>query len=170
MNEERRVTSNVSVENAKLIFKNFQGKGTDFNAEGNRNFGLLLPDDLAEEMARDGWRIKRLRPREDDPEQYMQPWIQVKVKFNPYPPIVMLINSKGKLRLTEETIGQLDWTQIQSCDVIIRPYNYPAVKGRPAGVSAYLKALYVTILEDSFSEKYRDLPDLGEVEEKYEED
>lgn len=159
---EERVTGNIYIEHAELIFKNFQGKRTDFNDEGNRNFGVKLDDRLAEDLIRDGWKVKYLKPREDDPEQYRQPWLSVKIKFNPYPPIAVLINSRGKKKLTEDTIDQLDWSRIENCDLIIRPYNYPAIKGRPAGVSAYLKAIYVTISEDEFAEKYADIPDLDE--------
>lgn len=160
-----RVTGNINIGGARLIFKNFQGKKTAFNDEGNRNFGVILDDDLAEDLKRDGWKVKYLRPREDDPEQYAQPWIPVKVKFNPYPPIAWLINSRGKVRLDEENIDQLDWSRIKTCDLIIRPYNYPALKGRPAGVTAYLKAIYVTIDEDELTRKYADVPDLNEMEE-----
>lgn len=62
----------------------------------------------------------------------------------------------------------MDWSIIKNCDLIIRPYNYPAIKGRSAGVSAYLKAIYVTISEDEFAEKYADIPDLDYREEEYE--
>lgn len=163
---EERITNNIRIEGAKLIFKNFQGKKTDYNDAGNRNFGVLLDDDLAESLKEDGWNVKYRPPREDDPDQYKQPWLSVKVKFHPYPPIAFLINSRGKKRLDEDTIGQLDWSIIKKCDLIIRPYNYPAIKGRPAGVSAYLKAIYVTISEDEFAEKYADIPDLDEDDEQ----
>lgn len=160
---EKRVNENIKIEGAKLIFKNFQGKASNYNDDGNRNFGVLLDDETAELLENDGWNVKFLKPRVDDPEQYRQPWLSVKVKFNPYPPVAMLINSRGKKRLTEETIDQLDWSIIKNCDLIIRPYNYPSVGGRPAGVSAYLKAIYVTISEDEFSDKYADVPDLDDV-------
>lgn len=160
--DEKRVTSNIKIENARLIFKNFQGKKTDFNDEGNRNFGVLIDDDLAERLEYDGWNVKRLKPRPDDPDRYEQPWLSVKVKFGKISPIVTLINSRGKKKLDEYTIDQLDWSIIKNCDLIIRPYNYPAIKGRPAGVSAYLKAIYVTISEDEFAEKYEGIPDLDE--------
>lgn len=163
---EKKVTNNIKIEGARLIFKNFQGKGTQYNAEGNRNFGVILDDEIAEELEQYGWNVKRLCPREDDPEQHIQAWLPVKVKFDPYPPIVMLINSRGKKRLDEETIDQLDWSIIKNCDLIIRPYNYPASNGRPGGVSAYLKAIYVTISEDEFAEKYADIPDLDESYEE----
>lgn len=162
-NDVKKVTNNIFIEDAKLIFKNFQGKGTEFNAEGNRNFGVLLDDELAENLVADGWNVKHLKAREDDPDHYEQPWLAVKVKFGQIPPICQLINSRGKIKLNEDTIEQLDWSVIKTCDVIIRPYNYPAMAGRPAGVSAYLKAIYVTLDEDRFARKYADLPDLDEV-------
>lgn len=168
MSEQKKVTSNISISGARLIFKNFQGKKTDFNEEGNRNFGVLLDDDLAEKLERDGWKVRYLKSKEDDPEKYEQPWLSVKVKFGQYPPIVTLINSRGKKRLDEETIDQLDWSVIKNCDLIVRPYNYPARPGVPAGVSAYLKAIYVTISEDEFAEKYADIPDLDDREDEYE--
>lgn len=156
------VTSNIRIEGARLIFRNFAGKGSQFNEEGNRNFGVILDDDLAEQLKSDGWNVKHLRPREDDPDQYATPWLPVKVKFGNIPPIATLINSRGKIKLDEETIGQLDWCIVRNCDLIIRPYNYPAMRGREAGISAYLKAIYVTIEEDEFDLKYGDIPDLSE--------
>ena len=160
MNEQKKVTSNISISGARLRFRNFQGKGSQYNAEGNRNFGVELDEELAEKLVKDGWNVRHLKPREDDPERYEQAWLKVNVKFNPYPPICYLINSRGKKKLTEETIDQLDWSRIRNCDLVIRPYNYPAMPGRPAGVSAYLKAIYVTIDEDEFERKYSDVPDL----------
>lgn len=162
--------SNIKIEGGRLIFKNFQGKeDLPYNREGNRNFGVLLDDNLADQLKADGWNVKYRPPRQDD--DYRQPWLPIKVNYrvkpNMAPPIIVLINSHGKLRLTEETVGQLDWTQIKNADMIIRPYNYPAMldkKGneiRPAGISAYVKSLYVTVQEDDLAAKYADIPDIG---------
>lgn len=161
---EGRVTQNISIENATLIFRNFSGKGSQYNKEGNCNFGVILDDDLAKELMADDWNVKFLKPREDDPDQYAQPWLPVKVKWNPYPPQIYLITGRGKRRLDEKTSGQLDWSRILSADLVIRPYNYPAMPGRPSGVSAYLSSLYVTLDQGRFYEKYANVPDLDEVE------
>lgn len=166
MRKERKVTNNIHIEGAQLIFKNFQGKKGDYNKEGNRNFGVLLDEELAENLKRDGWNVKYLYPKDDDPEGLPQPWLPVKVSFNPYPPIVQLISSRGRIKLNEETVDQLDWTRSKNVDLVINPYNYPAMQGRPAGVSAYLKALYVTIEEDRFARKYADIPYLDEEDEE----
>lgn len=162
---EKRVTSNVKIMGARMIFKNFQGKKTDYNEAGNRNFGVLLDDELAESLKADGWNVKYRPPRPDDPEQHPQAWLPVKVKYGRIPPVVVLINSLGKKRLDEDSVGQLDWSIIKNADMIINPYNYPAMRGRPAGVSAYLKALYVTVAEDDLALKYADIPDLDDNEE-----
>lgn len=166
MSEERkRVTNNINIEGATIVVKNFQGRGNKWNPEGNRNFGVLLDDDLAEDLKADGWNVKRFKPRPDDPEQHAQAWLPVKVKYGKFPPVATLITSKGKMKLDEDTIGQLDWTRIKNCDVIIRPYNYPETEFSAAGVSAYLKAIYVTVQEDDFEQKYADIPEIGGDEE-----
>lgn len=159
---ERKVTSNIKIEGAKLVFKNFQGKASNYNAEGNRNFGVLIDDDMAKELEKDGWKVKHFKP---DEEGHEQAWMSVKVKYGDYPPIAVLISSRGKTRLDEETINQLDWTSIKTVDLIIRPYNYPAMNGRPAGVSAYLKSIYVTVNEDDLELKYADIPEAEDSED-----
>lgn len=164
MSEERRITSNITIEGAKLIFRNFSGKVTQYNRNGQQNFSVVLDDELAEKLEADGWPVKYRRPREDDPDQYRQPHLPVKVQFGMYPPTVVLITSRGKKRLDKDTIGQLDWCRIQNADVQIRPYNYPEINGKPAGVSAYLKSLYVTIIEDPLESKYADIPDLDDIQ------
>lgn len=157
---EKKVTRNIKIEDARLIFKNFKGERSEYNDEGNRNFGVILNDELASELIEEGWHVKFLRPAPDDPEEYRRPWLPVKVKFGKIPPIIQLISSRGKIALDEDTVGQLDWTPAIYIDLIIRPYNYPALKGRSAGVSAYLKAIYYTKDEDEFELKYSDVPDL----------
>lgn len=156
---DRKNTKQLRIENAKLIFKNFQGKRTDYNAEGNRNFGVIIDDpEFARVLEEEGWKIRKLPPRGDDPESKEILWVKVKVKYGDYPPIATLITSGGKIRLDEETIGQLDWSRIRTCDVVISPYHYPSFNGNPAGIAAYLKAIYVTVDEDEFEMKYRDIP------------
>ena len=57
------------VEGAKLIFRNFSGKKSTYNATGKREFAVVLPEDYAERMLADGWNVKILEPRDegDDP-------------------------------------------------------------------------------------------------------
>lgn len=168
---EKRITNNIIIEDAKLIFRNFSGKVTEYNRNGQQNFCVLLDDDLAADLENDGWSVKYRKPREDDPDQHRQAFLPVKVQFGMYPPTVVMITSRGKKRLDQDTIGQLDWARIKTADIQIRPYNFPAIQGRPAGVSAYLKSLYVTIIEDPLDTKYANVPDIdAQIEMPFEED
>lgn len=152
---QQKVTQNITIEGARIIFRNFSGKEGKYNAPGNRNFCVLLDENLADDLSRDGWNVRYLRPREEDDEP--QAYMQVKVAFGNIPPTVVLITSRGKTRLNEDSIDILDWAEIRNVDLIIRPYNYD-VSGH-TGVKAYLKSIYVTISEDELENKYMDVPD-----------
>lgn len=152
--------SNISVENARIIFRNFAGKESKFNAKGKRNFCLVLDNDVAEDLKDIGWNIKYLSPR--DPDDVPQAYLQVAVAFDNFPPKIWLITGGKKTELNEETVSVLDYAEIENVDVIVRPYIWE-VNGK-SGVKAYVKNMYVTIAENEFEKKYRNLDeeDTGE--------
>lgn len=159
MNGRIKENGELVIENGQLLYRNFRGLASDNNAAGNRNFSVLLNDEIAAKLEEEGWYVKRRRPKEDDPEQYQEPYLNVKVKFSNYPPVLYLITKKGKTKLTEETVGDLDRSIITSADLTIRPYHYPARNGRPEGISAYLKYAYISVQDDDdFADRYADLP------------
>lgn len=140
---------NLSIENAKIGFRNFRGIEKKFNPAGQRNFAVFLSEDDAEEVKNLGWNVKQTKPRDNfDPEYYLS----VKVKFGYRPPNVWLITSRNKTKLDEDTVGMLDYAEISNIDIVIQPYEYD-VNGKQ-GVTAYLKSAYVTIEEDEFASKY----------------
>lgn len=149
------VKNNIVIENGRIGFRNFSGKEGRFNPVGRRNFCVFLESDLAKILENDGWNVRWLEPR--DPQEDKQPYLQVAVSFDNIPPKIVLVTSKGKTILDEESVNILDWAEIKVVDLIIRPYNWD-VNGK-AGVKAYIKSMYVTIAEDEFEQKYRNLPD-----------
>lgn len=159
MSERKMVTQNIRLEGAQIFYRNFSGKVSENNRNGDRSFALAIPDEMVDDLMKDGWNIKFRKPNADG---YQQPFLSVKVKFGQYPPIAVLINDRGKFNLDETTICELDSCVIKNVDIIVRPYNYPPMAGKPdGGVAAYLKAIYVTIQEDYFQAKYADLADLN---------
>lgn len=147
---------NALIQDARIIFRNFTGAAGRFNAEGKRNFNVLLDDETAERMKADGWNVKYLQPREEG--DLPQARLEVSVYYGKgVPPRVIMITSKGKTPLDESLVSLLDWVEIENVDMILRPYSWD-VSGK-TGVKAYLKAIYVTIREDELERKYMDVPD-----------
>lgn len=149
------VNKNIVIENARIGFRNFSGKEGKFNPAGRRNFCVFLETDLAKELESDGWNVRWLQPRDEAEEP--QPYLQVAVSFDNIPPKVILVTKKTKTPLDESSVDILDWAEIENVDLIIRPYNWD-VNGK-GGVKAYIKTMYVTIVEDEFESKYYDVPD-----------
>lgn len=158
----------VVLENRKIIFRNFSGREGPYNKEGIRSFVLVLEDDEVAPMQRDGWNVKLLEPREEgDP---VLPILRVALRFDNFPPKIVMVTSKGKTVLDEEACSALDYLDFVNVDLTINPSRW-AVSGK-TGVKAYLKNGFFTILEDYLELKYSDVPDaldtamsnLGELE------
>jgi hypothetical protein len=151
----------ITFEDVRILFRNFSGKPGRFNAEGDRNFCMILDDEIATAMMADGFNVRFLKARvEGEPDQ---PIIEVKVKYKKrdgtrtIPPRVVLITSRGKTMLDEDMVSVIDYAQITYVDLIINPRRYN-IGGRE-GMTCYLKAIYVTIAEDELEMKYMDTPD-----------
>lgn len=146
--------SNIVLEDVRIGFRNFSGKEGQYNREGDRNFAVFLPEDIAEQMRADGWNVKYLKPREEDDEP--QAYIQVSCSYKARAPRVVMVTSRGRTPLGENEVDILDWANIEKTDLIIRPYEW-AVSGK-TGVKAYLQSIFVTIEEDALERKYANVP------------
>ena len=138
----------LMIDDAQIKYKNFAGKGSDYNREGDRNFALIIPtQEMADELIERGWnvRIKPGRMDGDAPNMYLP----VAVKFNDFGPNVYLVSGRKKSRLTEEQVSMLDKIEILSVDMDIRPYDYN-MRGN-TGRKAYLKSMQVTQNVDRFA-------------------
>ena len=97
----------TGLENKDIYFKNFKGASGIFNKEGDRNFGVYLSDEMAEELGGRGWNVKHVN-KETSPN-YGRPYLKVLVRPNWRPtPKIYKITSKNKMRLNEESLEDLD--------------------------------------------------------------
>ena len=149
------VKNNIVIEGARIGFRNFSGKEGKFNPAGRKNFCVFIDQELGRVLEGDGWNVRWLEPRDEGDDK--QGYLQVAVSYDNIPPKIVLVSSKGKTILDETSVSLLDWAEIQDVDIIIRPYNWD-VNGK-MGVKAYVKSMYVTIVEDEFEDKYYDVPD-----------
>lgn len=141
----------LQIEDARIIWRNFEGRGDKFNREGDRNFALVIPDEeIAEALRNEGWNVKIKAPRDPDDSPFM--YLNVKVKFNDRGPRCFLESGGKSTELTEDTIDVLDEIDILSVDMDVRPYDYE-VNGS-TGRAAYLQGIWVTQKLDRFAERY----------------
>lgn len=151
---------NLAIENARIIFRNFRGEASTFNAAGNRNFCLLIPKEQAYQLQEDGWKVKWPRVNDQDDDS-RDPYIPVTVRFfgqgterDGRDPKIFVRNSVNDpfVEYTEKMVSNLDNAEIENLDVVIRPREWE-MNGK-SGVKAYLKSMWVTLLQDEFYGKY----------------
>jgi hypothetical protein len=147
----------IKIEDANIGHRNFRGLPTKFR-DTSKTFSLFMSQEQGEELAKDGWNIKYTKPR--DPDDDIKSFLSVKLNMNEdsrFFSKVVQITSNGKLVLNEKTVGNLDTAEIEKVDLIVRSREWKDDDGNER-VKAYLKAMYVTLVEDELEEKYSDIP------------
>lgn len=150
------------VDDAGVIFPWFSGKETPMNRPGDRNFGLILTKQQADEIAAAGYNVKEYRPKTDDgPDMSIDPilWLKCKINFGGRkPPRIILITCIDGVcerePLTEKTVMLLDSADIERVDCKFGPYDREASDTR----TAYVQSLFVTVNLDKYDAKYKDMP------------
>lgn len=159
----RERISDVTVKGCKgqqLIFRNFEGVANRYNNPGDRNFCLIIDEELASELEAKGFTIKRTKGDGDyDPVQY----IKIKIGYtrkdgtdNPYPPKIFKIDAAGMRMLDKTNVKLLDGSRLSNVDLEFSASPY---EDRDTGVtkySAYLKSLYATIEESALEREYNE--------------
>lgn len=148
----RRVDNNIYVDNARIGFRNFEGREGQYNAAGNKHFSIFIDEGIAKELEAEGWNIKWPKPSNNPEEDDRQPFFEVNVRFDKYPPKCIMIAGENVTRLDETTVGELDYARFVKIDIILNPSKWE-VRGQ-RGIKPYLKAIYATVETDEYLERY----------------
>ena len=166
---------NLQIDDARIIWPNFAGRGSKFNREGDRDFSLVIPDadicvnkeavrrgaepiykTIVEALQEDtnkygvGWNVKIRPPRDEDESPFVT--LKVKVKFSGRGPKVYLTSGERTVELDEESIACLDNVDIVKCDLDIRPYDDEF--NEKAFRSAYLQSIHIIQDVDRFAARF----------------
>lgn len=145
----------LKIEDAQITYRNFSGRAKRFNAEGLRNFHVVLDPKTAKNLEQDGWNIKWPKPREDGEER--NPTLKVKVRFDNYPPLIVLMTKKTRTELDEDSVGLLDSAEIETIDLRITG-SYNEMQDGWKGFTAYLSQMFVTLSDTDLMGKYAAIP------------
>ena len=153
----------LEINDARIIWPNFEGRGDRFNKQGDRNFTLVIPDqEIAEALMNDknkygdGWNVKIKPARDESEKPFMN--LKVKVQFNGRGPNIYLVSGNKQVPLNEDTVKCLDYIDIISCDMDIRPYDGEMPNGQTFR-TAYLSAMRVHQRVDRFANNDFDTED-----------
>lgn len=136
----------LRLENARIIWRNFAGAKKSYNAEGLRNFNVILDEPTATLLAADGWNVKSHKGREEgEPEWYT---LKVAVRFDNYPPSIILKHGNVRTQLDESMLDILDWAEITDLKLMINGSRYSTQQN--SGVKAYLSRMVVSISPQDF--------------------
>lgn len=145
----------VTLKDAHILFRNFQGRAAQYNTEGNRNFHVVLTEEQAKDLKARNWRVKQMKPREDGEEGDYHLKVTVNYKTG-RPPRVVLISSQGRTELGPDEVGMLDVADIRSADMVLNGWYSDMAGG---GYGAFLKTMFVKIREDELELLYAINPD-----------
>lgn len=141
----------LQIDDARIIYRNFAGRGDKFNREGDRNFAVVIDDQaIADELIELGWNVKIKPPREEGEDAFM--YLPVKIKFNERGPRVYLESGRNRVKLDEDTIECLDNVDIINVDLDIRPYDWEVQD--KTGRTAYLQTMCVEQQLDRFAARF----------------
>jgi hypothetical protein len=156
--EPRKWIDDVEFEDVavKWAFSHFDGREDLYNGQGDHNFTIILPDDVAKAMSAEGWNVVT-KPgyEEGDPEENL---LKVKISYKFEPPKIYLIKGERKIRAEERDLADIRRDTCEQLDVILTPSRW--VHGGNTGITAYAKELYARIKESRFSAKYADYEEL----------
>ena len=159
-----RKNKTMIIRNATIDYLNFSGKPNDYNAEGCRNFCLVLDDlDLVGKMIEDGWNMKPYKPSiDEDTKEASQYYTQINVAYGSewYPdPEIVYVSDGGRKQnsIPEELIGDADNIYFSKIDLVIRLREYNDKKTGEPRVKGYLQSMYAWIEEDDLKREYDNL-------------
>ena len=155
---------NILIRDAVIINRNFEGKAEKpYNPQGKRNFSVVLDEEFANILIKDGWNVK-MRENVNDPDEPANGYLSVSVQFDSkVPPRIIQITKRGDMvkrtPINENTAALIDSAEIKDVKLEIRPYNWE-IKNKDGsidrGVRAYLKTMYYELVEDPFAADYDD--------------
>lgn len=149
------------IDDARIIFRNFAGRQTQYNRKGDRNFALVIDSkENADMLAAEGWNVKVKPPRNEGEDGLL--FLPIKIAFDGWkPPKVYLKSADNFVELIpsddprEDMVATLDTIDILSVDMDIRPSDWSTPDGR-TGRTAYLDGITVHQQVDRFRARYDD--------------
>lgn len=145
----------IAIENARIMFRNFEGREERYNQQGERNFKLVIDDpDFAQILLERGWRVKIYPPKKEGDDPFIVLKVKVNYRFKQLAPKIYQHTKKSDILLTEADVADMDYCEFENIDMVLRPRYLPNEDTGETEIKAYLAELHAVLVEDYFEEKY----------------
>lgn len=155
------------IRNAEIDYLNFEGRATDYNSAGCRNFCLILDDlDLVNKMIEDHWNMRPYKPSlNESTGEYEKYYTQINVAYGSefYPdPQIIYVSAGGR---KQEDIFEADLNSeitpdklyFERVDLTIRLNRSTNKRTKEPQTKGYLMRMYAWIEEDELKKEYDNL-------------
>lgn len=152
----------ITLENMRIIFRNFEGRKGEYNRNLNRTFSVSIPPEMAEDMQAAGLNVKPPKPDSEYPD-----WrLEVTVSNGPEVKSgvrIFLVDGANTRRIDtsdQNQLAMLDTISLSGADLVLNPYHWEVNQGGElhTGIKTYLRAAYLKLwspeLNDPFAAKY----------------
>lgn len=137
----------LRINDCRLIWRNFAGSQKRYNAEGLRNFHVVVDDLTAAMLLKDGWNVKSHKGREEGEPDWWT--LKVSVRFDNYPPSIVIKNGTVRTQFDEPMLDVLDWAELSNVKLMINGSAYTTPTN--SGIKAYLSRMIADISEADFA-------------------
>ena len=142
-----------NLRNRDIIYRNFAGRITQFNKNGNRKFTIAIDPDVAARLEKAGWNIKRRPSKNDENEEFCTLEVRVRFDLSFARPRIKQFTRGGSVNINEDNVSNFDDAEFETADVVLRQYLWTNPAGE-SGVSAQLAEMYVRLNEGVLEGKW----------------
>lgn len=144
-----------NLRNRDIIYRNFAGRMTQYNKNGNRKFSIIIDPEIATRLEKDGWNVKHRPSRNNEDEEFCTLEVRVRFDLSFARPRIKQFTRAGSININEENIGNFDNAEFETADIVLRQYLWTNPAGE-SGVSAQLAEMYVRLNEGVLEGKWAD--------------
>lgn len=150
--------------NRNIIYRNFSGKPSQYNKNGDRKFTIVIDDpEVAQRLSSYGWNIKVRPSKNDGEEPFCTLDVRVRLDLEWAKPKIKQFTRNSSMWVTEGNIGNFDDVEFERVDIVLRQYAWKNVRGE-SGIAAQLSEMYAKIAEGVLEAKWAEEEGPGEDE------
>lgn len=152
-----------NLRNRDIIYRNFSGRQTQYNRNGNMKFSIVIDPAMSAKLAKEGWNVKSRPSKNNDEEEFCTLEVRVRFDLSFTRPTILQVARSGRVKVDEHNIANFDDAEFEYADIVLRQYVWTNPAGE-TGVSAQLAEMYVRLQEGVLEAKWAEEEGPGEDE------